>query len=77
MEQIYDLAKTKMAMWIRGKYNISDYSVYDLAKFMSFVLCLSPILRISLPMECCYDFESLPHCCHAAGYDNIAMLAAV
>lgn len=29
MEEITDLVKTRMAIWIKGKFDIKDYSIED------------------------------------------------
>lgn len=42
LEEVIDLAKTRMALWIKGKYNVKNYSVED------FKRCLEGIRRIKL-----------------------------
>lgn len=41
-EEVLELVKTRMAFWIKGKYDIKDYSVED------FVRCLEGIRRIKV-----------------------------
>lgn len=42
IEEVVELSKTRMAIWIKGKYNVKDYSVDD------FKRCLEGIRKIKI-----------------------------
>lgn len=42
LEEILDLSKSRMAIWIKGKYNVKDYSVED------FKRCLEGIRKVKI-----------------------------
>lgn len=45
LEEIIDLARTRMALWIKGKYNVKDYSIEG------FKRCLEWVRRIKIWIE--------------------------